>query len=69
MKLSAITFILIVGLVAAGKSSGKNSGKNSDKAPAPNKKKSSINVSLGPRPYVLVESMKPSDLKTKLGTY
>ena len=34
-----------------------------------NKKKSSINVSLGPRPYVLVESMKPSDLKTKLGTY
>jgi hypothetical protein len=30
--------------------------------------RSGINVSLGPRPYFLVDSMKPSALKDKLST-
>ena len=76
MKFSALTFSLIVGLAAAAKPSVKKPAAKPVKKPAakPVKKpkpvvtRSGINVSLGPRPYFLVDSMKPSALKDKLST-
>lgn len=53
MKLTVVNFACLAAVASAATKKGS--------------KKSTI-VSLGPRPYFLVDSMEPSFLKTKLGT-
>jgi hypothetical protein len=58
MKLTLLTFTCVAALASAA-----------SKKPDKSKNKKPAIVSLGPRPYFLIDSMEPSSLKTKLGKF